>query len=56
MKIKFDIKKLQSTLLFWIEKNMKIKERRYAIGRKHETQFIYNTEFTCELNWTQESK
>jgi hypothetical protein len=37
MRIKFDIKKLYSTLLFWIEKDMKIKERREEKKKKKRT-------------------
>ena len=36
MRIKFDIKKLYSTLLFWIEKDMKIKERKEEKKKKEE--------------------
>jgi hypothetical protein len=36
MRIKFDIKKLYSTLLFWIEKDMKIKERNEEKKKKGE--------------------
>ena len=36
MRIKFDIKKLYSTLLFWIEKDMKIKERKEEKKKKGE--------------------